>query len=160
LQYAIRRVQENQKGLILNGTHQLLAYDVNMVGENIYAIQKNKTALLDASKEVGLEVKPEKTRYYMSMSSQKAGQRHNIKIANSSFEGVAKLKYVGATLTYQNCINEEIKTGLNSRNACNHSVQSILSSRLLSRNVKVNIYKTTVLPAVLYGCEHQGKSTD
>jgi hypothetical protein len=66
LQYAIRRVQENQKGLILNGTHQLLAYDVNMVGENIDAIQKNKTALLDASKEVGLEVNPEKTRY-MSM---------------------------------------------------------------------------------------------
>jgi hypothetical protein len=50
-------------------------------------------------------------------------------------------------------MHEEIKNKLNSGNACYHSVQSILSSRLLSRNVKVKIYKTIILPVVLYGCE-------
>jgi hypothetical protein len=50
-------------------------------------------------------------------------------------------------------MREEIKSRLYSGNACYHSVQSILSSRLLSRNVKVKIYKTMILPDVLYGCD-------
>jgi hypothetical protein len=86
------------------------------------------------------------------MSRKKAGQKHSMKIANRSFEGVAKFKYLG-TLRDQNCMQEDIKSRLNSGNACNHSVQSLLSSRLLSRNVKVKIHKTIILPVVLYGCE-------
>jgi hypothetical protein len=85
--------------------------------------------------------------------SKKAEQKHSIKIANRSFEDVANFKDAGTTLTDKNCMLKEIKSRLNSGNACYHSVQSLLSSSLLSRNVKVKMYKTIVLPVVLYECE-------
>jgi hypothetical protein len=83
LEYAIRRVQEKQEGLKLKGTHQLLAYADDIIfWEKTYdTIQKNTKALLDAGKEVGLEVNSEKIKY-MLMSRKKAGQKHGIKIAN------------------------------------------------------------------------------
>jgi hypothetical protein len=123
LEYAFRRVQENQEGLILNGTHQLLAYadDFNIVGENIDTIQKNTKALLEGSKEVGLEVNPEKTKYMLVSRCQKAGQRQGIKTGNRSFESLAKFKYFGTTLTNQNCIHEEI----NNNNNVHSSIRNI-----------------------------------
>jgi hypothetical protein len=60
---------------------------------------------------------------------------------------------LGSTLTDQNSIHEEIRSRLNSGNACYHAVQNLFSSRLLSKNVKIKIYKTIILPVVLYGCE-------
>jgi len=76
-----------------------------------------------------------------------------VRIDNSIFERVGEFKYLGTTLTNQYCIAEEIKSRLRSGNACYHSVQNLLSSRLLSKNFKIKIYRTIILPFVLYGCE-------
>jgi hypothetical protein len=83
-----------------------------------------------------------------------AGQNQDVKItANRLFENVSQFKYFGTTVTNQNVIQEEMKRRLNSGNACYHSVQNLLFSRLLSKNVNITIYKTIILPVVLYGCE-------
>jgi hypothetical protein len=66
---------------------------------------------------------------------------------------VSQFRNLGTTVTNQNLIQEEIKRRLNSGNACYHLVQNLLSSRLLSKNLKVKIYKTIVLRVVVYGCE-------
>jgi hypothetical protein len=73
---------------------------------------------------------------------QNVGQNRDIKIANRSFENVSQFKYLGTTVTNQNLIQEEIMRRLNSGNACYHSVQNLLSSRLLSINLKIRIYRT------------------
>jgi len=80
-------------------------------------------------------------------------QNHSLKIDNSSIERVEQFKYLGTALTNQNSIQEEIKTRLKSGNACCHSVQNLLSTSLLSRNLKIKIYRTIILPVVLCGFE-------
>jgi hypothetical protein len=146
LEYAIRKVQVNQVGLKLNGTHQQLVYsdNVNLMGDNTDTIKKNTQT--DTSKEVGLEVNTEKSKYMLLSHYQKAEQNHDIKIPNRNFENVALIKYFGMTPINQSLIPEEIKTRLNSGNACYHSVQNLLSSCLLPQNIKIRIYKSLDVP--------------
>ena len=84
---------------------------------------------------------------------QNAGRIQSVRIHNSTFERVEEFKYLGTTLTNQNSIAEKIKSRLRSGNACYYSVQNLLSSRLLSKNLKLKIYRTIILPIFLYGCE-------
>jgi hypothetical protein len=81
---------------------------------------------------------------------QNAGKNNNIKIANRSFKNLAKFTYLGTTVTNLNLIHEEIKSRLNSGN---HSVQNLLSSRLVSKGVNIKIYNAIMFPVVLYGSE-------
>jgi hypothetical protein len=84
---------------------------------------------------------------------QNADQNLGIKIANRSFENVSQFKCLGTTVTNQYLIQESIKRRLNSDYACYRSVENLLSARLLPKNEKMRICKTTNLPVVLYGCE-------
>jgi len=82
-----------------------------------------------------------------------AGRIHSVRIDNSTFDRVEEFKYLGTTLTNQTPIPEEFKSRLRSGNACYHSVQNLLSFRVLSKNLKIKIHRTITLPVVLYGCE-------
>jgi len=116
-----------------------------MFGGTIHTRKKKNTdALVVVSKENGLDVNADKTKYTVMSRDQNAGQSHNIKTVNSSSERVEEFKPLGTTSTNQNYIQEEIKSRLKSENACYHSVQNLLSSSLLSKNIKIKLYITVI----------------
>jgi hypothetical protein len=122
------------------------------LGDSINTIKENSETILEAGRDTGLEINAEKTKYMIMSRHPNSGQNQNIRTANESFENVAKFKYLGTTLTNQNDIHDEIKSRLNLGNFRHYSVQNILSSRFISKNLKIKIYKTVILPVVLYGC--------
>ena len=139
----------------MNGKYKLLVYadNVNMLGENLQTIRWYKEILITASKDIGLEVNSDKTKYMITSRQQNIVQNQNIVIENLSFEKVEKFKYLGVTVTNTNDIHEEIKRRINLGNECYYSLEKILSSHLLYKKLKVTTYKSTILPIVLYGCE-------
>jgi hypothetical protein len=90
------------------------AGDVNLLGDSVNTIKENSQTPLEASRDIGLEINAEKTKYMIMSRHPNTGQNQNIRIANESFEKGSKFKYLGTTLTNQNDIHDEIKSRLNS----------------------------------------------
>jgi len=114
---------------------------------------KNSDALIAATKEIGVEVNTHITNYMTVSRDQNAGRIHSVRIDNISIERVEEFKYLGTTLTNQISIQEDIMSRLKLGIVCYYSVQNLLSSRLLSKNLKIKLYRIILLPVVLYGCE-------
>jgi hypothetical protein len=94
LECTIRRTQVNQDGFELNGTHQFLVYaeDVNILTGTVHTIKENEEALLLASKEIGIQVNADKSKYMFMSRDQNIERSHCIK-NNNSFERVKSLRF-------------------------------------------------------------------
>jgi len=131
------------------------------LGGSVHTIKENAEALVVASKEIGVEVNVDKIKYIVLSRVRNAGRSHSVKSDNSSFERMEEFKYLGTTLTNQNSIREKIQSRLKSGNACYHSVQNLLSSSLLSKNLNIKIYITLILlfyMGVKLGRSHSGRN--
>ena len=115
-----------------------------MLGENLQTIKENTEIFIKASKDIGLEVNSDNSKYMITFRQQNIVQNQNIVIEYLSFEKVEKFKYLRVTVTNTNDIREEIKPRINMRNVCYYSLEKILLSRLLSKKLKVNTYKTVI----------------
>ena len=114
---------------------------------------KNYGILLFASKEIYIAATAGRVRCVLMSGEQSAGENCNTKTGDKSFVIVATFRHVGSAPTHQNSIHEQIDSRRNWWNACYLSVQSLFVFRFVSKNVKIEIYRTIMLPVVLYGCE-------
>ena len=140
LAYAIRRVQVSPEGLKLNGIYQHLVYadDVNILDKSVHIIKKNTEALVVWRKVTGLEVNADKIKYMAMSWDQNAGQNHILGIDDKSFERVEQFQHFGTSTTNQNSNQEEITSKVKSGKCMLFSVQNLLSSSMLSKNIKTN----------------------
>jgi len=136
----ITRILWNPKSIsVLAGTRYLSLF----VGKSAQSTPSSSISIsiliLSSIVRVGLEVNADKTKYMVMSRDQFAGRNHYMKTDNRSFEMVEEFRHLGTTLTNQNSIQEEIKSRLKSWNACYYSVQNLLSSSLLPKNLKIKI---------------------
>ena len=130
----------------MKSTHQVLAYadDVNLIEDDIRTIERNTYVLLNACKNIGLAVDTGKTNYMEIGHHRGMIAIGHIKIGSNSYQKMKTFNYLGSLFTNQNSVQEEIKCRLKPRNLCYYSVQTLLSSRLLSKNLKTTIYKNNI----------------
>ena len=123
---------------------QHLNHCATAISGSVHTVKKNAEALVTAATEIGPEVNAHKTKYMTVFRDRNAGRIRSMKMDNSPIERVEEFKYLGTTLIHQNSIQEEIKSQLKLGNACYYSVQNLLSSSLLSKTLKIKIYRTII----------------
>ena len=106
---------------------------MDILGGSARKVKENAEDLVVATKEIGLDVNADKTKYMIMSRDQNAGRSYSMKTDNSSIERVEEFKYLGTTLTNKNSIQEEINSRLKLGNACYYSVHNLFSSSLLSK---------------------------
>ena len=154
LEYVIRKAGIETEGTIFNKSLQSLGFadDIDLVSRHFKNLVEALKKLVTSAEKVGLFLNEDKTKYMYS-SRDKHPTGHNVNFGRFNFECVREFVYLGTQVNNNNNTGEEITRRINLANRCLFGLGSILRSKLLSRNTKLLIYKTLVLPVLMYGSE-------
>lgn len=156
LEKAIRSAEIKTELLSIQGPKLLLAYadDIDLIGDSILSTKDIFNKVERATREVGLKINEEKTKYMcINKTTRRDRIGQNVTINNYNFERVQRFKYLGAVITDDNDVTEEIKSRIQSGNRCLFALDKLIKSRNLTRSSKIKIYKSIVRPVLTYGSE-------
>ena len=156
LEYVMRKIPVNPGGTIFDRTCQFLAFadDLVLLARNQTTLRECFSKMLLSSKEIGLAVNVEKTKYMVN--SRKKETFRNIKSFECNggvYERVNEFKYLGAQINDQNEMHLEIRARMAAGNRCYYALQKLLRSSYLNRKLKILVYRVVIRPIVLYGSE-------
>lgn len=157
LEKAIRQLGVNSRGTILYKSTHLLVYadDIDIIARSVVDLKENFINIEKAAREIGLEINEEKTKVFISITSEKTARRigQNLTIGDYNFEMVNAFMYLGTNIDNENNVNKEIKRRIMSASKCAHGLSKHLRSHFLSRKTKIKIYRTLIKPVLTYACE-------
>ncbi|KAI5722453.1 hypothetical protein M8J76_008557 [Diaphorina citri] len=155
LEMVARKMRMAPAGIHLGDRHKIFAYadDIVLAGENEQELRRLLVELVEAAARVGLTINQKKTKYLVLQRGQIRESQQFLRIGQYSFERVQCFKFLGVHIDDQNQRQTEMQIRLNNANKAYHSLRSLLSSRLLSRNSKLTLYNTIIKPVLLYGSE-------
>jgi hypothetical protein len=128
--------------------------DLVLLAKNKEKLMEQTQKLLEAAKIVGLEINVEKTKCMIAQRVVLPEDIHtHLEVGAYKFSRVQKFKYLGTLITQNNEIQEEIKARIHASNRCYFGLNKLFKSRMLSKRLKVQLYRTLIRPVVMYGCE-------
>ncbi|KAL1462186.1 hypothetical protein WDU94_014046 [Cyamophila willieti] len=154
LEKAISRVTEINEGINMGQKINILAYadDIVLIAESEEGLKTLARTLVEEASPVGLEINVGKTKY-MYFTREERRRKEKLDIGEDKYERVDKFRYLGSNLDEKNRMEEEILEKIKIGNRTRFALKKMMSSKLLSRTSKVRIYKSLILPVLLYGAE-------
>ncbi|XP_054085666.1 LINE-1 retrotransposable element ORF2 protein isoform X1 [Zeugodacus cucurbitae] len=163
LEKIIRAAELNREGTIFYKSVQLLAYadDIDIIGSNNRAVCSAFSRMDKEAKRMGLEVNEDKTKYLLSSNKQSAHSRlgSHVTVDSHNFEVVDNFVYLGTSINNTNNVSLEIQRRITLANRCYFGLSRQLNSKVLSRRTKIKLYKSLIIPVLLYGAEAWTMST-
>ncbi|XP_054089770.1 LINE-1 retrotransposable element ORF2 protein isoform X1 [Zeugodacus cucurbitae] len=157
LEKIIRAAELNREGTIFNKSVQLLAYadDIDIIGSNNRAVCSAFSRMNKEAKRMGLEVNEDKSKYLLSSSKQSAHSRlgSHVTVDSHNFEVVDNFVYLGTSINNTKNVSLEIQRRITLANRCYFGLSRQLNSKVLYRRTKIKLYKSLIIPVLLYGAE-------